>query len=28
VFVIGTDVGGALRAAGFTETPKGLRLRA
>ncbi|TFB68317.1 DEAD/DEAH box helicase [Cryobacterium sp. Hz9] len=28
VFVIGTDVGAALRAAGFTETPKGLRLRA
>ncbi|TFB72552.1 ATP-dependent helicase [Cryobacterium glaciale] len=28
VFVIGTDVGVALRAAGFTETPKGLRLRA
>ncbi|TFC28593.1 DEAD/DEAH box helicase [Cryobacterium sp. TMT1-3] len=28
VFVIGSDVGAALRAAGFTETPKGLRLRA
>ncbi|WP_104178443.1 ATP-dependent helicase [Cryobacterium sp. Y50] len=28
VFVIGTEVGAALRAAGFTETPKGLRLRA
>ncbi|TFD58697.1 ATP-dependent helicase [Cryobacterium suzukii] len=28
VFVIGTAVGVALRAAGFTETPKGLRLRA
>ncbi|TFD88239.1 ATP-dependent helicase [Cryobacterium serini] len=28
VFVIGTDVGVALRSAGFTETPKGLRLRA
>jgi len=28
LFVIGTDVGAALRAAGFTETPKGLRLRA
>jgi ATP-dependent Lhr-like helicase len=27
-FVIGTDLGLALRAAGFTETPKGLRLRA
>jgi ATP-dependent Lhr-like helicase len=28
VFVIGTDFGAALGAAGFTETPKGLRLRA
>ena len=28
VFVIGTDVGAALSVAGFTETPKGLRLRA
>ena len=28
VFVIGTDVGAALRAAGFLETPRGLRLRA
>ncbi|WP_105035197.1 ATP-dependent helicase [Cryobacterium aureum] len=28
VFVIGTAVGVALLAAGFTETPKGLRLRA
>ncbi|TFD63413.1 ATP-dependent helicase [Cryobacterium ruanii] len=28
VFVIGTDVGAALRTAGFTETPRGLRLRA
>ena len=28
VFVIGTELGAALRAAGFTETPKGLRLRA
>ncbi|SFH56297.1 ATP-dependent helicase Lhr and Lhr-like helicase [Cryobacterium levicorallinum] len=28
VFVMGTEVGAALRAAGFTETPKGLRLRA
>jgi ATP-dependent Lhr-like helicase len=28
VFVIGTQLGAALRASGFTETPKGLRLRA
>ncbi len=28
VFVIGTELGAALSAAGFTETPKGLRLRA
>ncbi|MBG6214996.1 ATP-dependent Lhr-like helicase [Cryobacterium sp. CAN_C3] len=28
VFVIGTELGSALRSAGFTETPKGLRLRA
>ena len=28
VFVIGTELGAALCAAGFTETPKGLRLRA
>ena len=28
LFVIGTDVGAALRVAGFTDTPKGLRLRA
>ena len=27
-FVLGTAVGDALRAAGFTETPRGLRLSA
>ncbi len=27
VFIIGTPLGGALQAAGFTQTPQGLRLR-